>query len=311
MRELRINGILILAVDHGFGNIKSANTVFSNGMAVCDTEPAMYPDYLYYEGKYYVLNQGHKAYESEKVNDDDFYILTVAAIAKELQLRGKTKDRVHLAVGLPLKWIDAQKEEFKAYLLRESTLEFDYKNQHYEVEICGCSVMPQCYAGIAENLQYFNGLNMIADIGNGTMNVMCLMDGVPVANKTWTEILGVEQCAKRIHDAVLDKFQYDLQEVLVEKYVRTGKADVSQNYLEIMRKSAVEYVDIIFQKLKECGYNSDTMRLYFMGGGARLIELFGDYDSNRVTINHDICANAKGYEYFCYVALKRTKAYTN
>ena len=31
MRELRIDGTLILAVDHGYGNIKTANTVFSNG----------------------------------------------------------------------------------------------------------------------------------------------------------------------------------------------------------------------------------------------------------------------------------------
>ena len=32
MRELRIDGTLILAVDHGYGNIKTANTVFSNGL---------------------------------------------------------------------------------------------------------------------------------------------------------------------------------------------------------------------------------------------------------------------------------------
>ena len=84
MRELRIDGTLILAVDHGYGNIKTANTVFSNGFVERDTEPVMSTDYLYYGGKYYVLNQGYKNYTKDKVVDNDFYILTIAAIAKEL-----------------------------------------------------------------------------------------------------------------------------------------------------------------------------------------------------------------------------------
>lgn len=41
------------------------------------------------------------------------------------------------------------------------------------------------------------------------------------------------------------------------------------------------------------------MKLYIMGGGARLIEIFGDYDRDRVTFNHDI------REYYCYMILKQ------
>lgn len=46
------------------------------------------------------------------------------------------------------------------------------------------------------------------------------------------------------------------------------------------------------------------MKLYVMGGGARIVEAFGEYDTDRVTFNHDIRANAKGYEYYCYMILK-------
>ena len=38
------------------------------------------------------------------------------------------------------------------------------------------------------------------------------------------------------------------------------------------------------------------MRLYVMGGGSCLVRNFGEYDKDRVTINDDICATAKGYE---------------
>ena len=39
------------------------------------------------------------------------------------------------------------------------------------------------------------------------------------------------------------------------------------------------------------------MRLYVLGGGSCLIRNFGTFDKERVTINDDICATAKGYEY--------------
>ena len=45
------------------------------------------------------------------------------------------------------------------------------------------------------------------------------------------------------------------------------------------------------------------MRLYVLGGGSCLIRNFGKYDEKRVTINDDICATAKGYEYLSYINL--------
>ena len=47
------------------------------------------------------------------------------------------------------------------------------------------------------------------------------------------------------------------------------------------------------------------MRLYITGGGGKLIENFGSYDKDRVTIIGDICASAKGYEYFAIAQLKK------
>lgn len=307
MNQYRVDGSLIIAVDHGFGNMKTANIVFCNGMAVYDTEPIMSRDYLFFEGKYYVLNQGHKPYSSEKINDDDFYILTIAAIAKELRLRGITRERVHLAVGLPLKWRDVQQEEFKKYLLRNKHVEFTYCGSKYFVDITGCSVMPQCYAAVAEKLGSYQGLNMLADIGNGTMNVMYLQDGRTIEKKMWTEILGVKQCALLIHDAVLNKFQVELDENLLNSYLMRGRADVDEEYLKFMEETAKTYVQSIFLKLKELGYNSKLMKLHFMGGGAKLVELFGEYEPARVSFNHDICANAKGFEYFCYLAMRKQR----
>ena len=60
-------------------------------------------------------------------------------------------------------------------------------------------------------------------------------------------------------------------------------------------------------KIFDLGYNEKTMKLYVLGGGAKLLEHFSIFDRSRITFNFDINSNAKGYEYFCYVALKKKK----
>lgn len=47
------------------------------------------------------------------------------------------------------------------------------------------------------------------------------------------------------------------------------------------------------------------MRLYVVGGGNCILKNFGTYDKDRVTINDDICATAKGYELLAEQKLHR------
>ena len=92
---------------------------------------------------------------------------------------------------------------------------------------------------------------------------------------------------------------------IINDFLRYGDADVSESYLSAMKQVAEQYVQELFQKLRDYDYNEDLMKLYVMGGGARMVEMFGKYNTDRTTFNHDICANAKGYEYFCYMMLRQ------
>lgn len=150
MREYKVNGVLILACDNGYGNTKGAHVVFRTSVDVSDTPPAFSKDYLEHKGKYYILSEGHKSFVADKVMDDDTYILTLATIAKELKIRGLHEAKIHLAVGLPLKWVKAQREDFRRYMLREKFVDFKYKEERYKVEIVDCTVMPQCYAAVVD-----------------------------------------------------------------------------------------------------------------------------------------------------------------
>lgn len=84
-----------------------------------------------------------------------------------------------------MKWVQAQRESFHQYLMQNKFVQFRYKGRQYEVEIAGCTVMPQCYSAVAENLKDFKGMNLLADIGNGTMNIMYLNNGRAIESKSW------------------------------------------------------------------------------------------------------------------------------
>ena len=103
------NEIKIISVDHGYGNIKTANHCFRTGITAYDSEPLFTKDMLVYGGKFYLIGEGHKEFLPDKIKDEDYYALTLVAIAKELSAEDLTEATVHIAAGLPLTWTAGQK----------------------------------------------------------------------------------------------------------------------------------------------------------------------------------------------------------
>ncbi|MFI3254479.1 MAG: ParM/StbA family protein [Eubacteriales bacterium] len=294
-----MNDTMIIGIDHGYGNIKTASTCFKTGVECFEKEPTFKNNLLTYNGKFYTIGGEHKEFVADKVNDEDFYILTLAGIAKEMELRKISSGKVHLAVGLPLSWMSEQKDSFKTYLLRNKEVEFSFRGKEYQVEFADCNVYPQGFSAIYSRIYQFSGVNILADIGNGTMNIMYINDKVPVQEKCFTEKFGVYQCILSIRENFLKTHGITLQDSQIESILRTGRADIDEKFLKSVRESAVNYVHGIFRRLREREYNPDLMRLYVVGGGCCLVKNFGDFQANRVNIIEDICATAKGYEFIC------------
>ncbi len=62
---------IIIGIDHGYGNIKTANMVTPTGITRLDSKPTFSRNTLYYEGEYYLIGEGHKEYLPDKWNDND------------------------------------------------------------------------------------------------------------------------------------------------------------------------------------------------------------------------------------------------
>ena len=297
------NGIMIIGVDHGYGNIKTANCCFPTGIMDYESEPLFTADMLTYEGRYYLIGEGHKEFLAEKTMDDDYYLLTLVAIARELALAELTEASVYLAVGLPLTWTASQKAEFAAYLSRNEEVCFTYKKVEYRIRIVGVKVYPQGYAAVAQMKGQMKGVCMVADIGNGTMNVLYLINGKPQAGRMYTEKFGTYQCTLAAREEFMRRTRRELNDAIMDEVLRSGTADIREDDFSIIRAAAAEYVAGIFRRLREHGYDADTMTLYVTGGGGCLVRNFGKYNPDRVRFVNDICAAAKGYEFLASVQI--------
>lgn len=287
---------IIIGIDHGYGNIKTAHCCFKTGVAAYDKEPTFKSNLLVYEGRYYLIGEEHKEFISDKMADSDFYILTLAAVARELNILKLTSARVHLAAGLPLTWVSEQKDSFKAYLLQNESADFVFRGVDYHVEFAGADIFPQGFSAVADKLREFKGINMLCDIGNGTMNVMYINECRPLAKKCFTEKYGTNQCMLAVRENLMKQFGVSVDETVLERVIRHGTADISQRYLTAIRDTATEYAEGIFRRLREHEYDPELMRLYMVGGGSCILKNFGSYDKDRVILGDDICATAKGYE---------------
>ena len=272
-----IDDTFIIGIDSGYGNIKTANCCFPASVAAYDTEPVFKDNMLVYGNRFYLIGEGHKEFLADKTRDNDYYVLALAAIAREMNIKKLTSGRIRIAAGLPLTWVSGQRDDFKNYLLQNRSVEFSD----------------------------FKGVNMLCDIGNGTMNIMFINDKKPVPGNMFTEKFGTHQCLLAAREKVMRVHHTTVDDAIINRVFRFGTADINEKYLKTITDTATEYVEGIFQRLREHEYNPELMRLYVLGGGSCLIRNFGTFDKERVTINDDICATAKGYEHLAELNLRR------
>ena len=301
----KMNQTYLIGIDHGYGNMKTANCCFPTGVVKSDTEPTFVSDLLVWNGKYYSIGVGHKEFTADKFNDEDYYVLTLAAIARELWRERITEADVYIAAGLPLTWVSDQKTEFKNYLLQNNEVVFTFREVEYRINIVGAEVYPQGFAAIVNNLPSFTGVTMLCDIGNGTMNLLRIVNKKPDAQRMFTEKYGTHQCALLIREEMMKVHHASLDDAIITEILKKGTADIDGAYLETVVKTAKAYTAGIFRRLREHEYDPKLMKLYVVGGGGCLIRNFADYDESRVTVNDDICATAKGYERMLEMQLLR------
>ena len=163
---------VVIAIDHGWSNMKTVHETFTSGIREITTEPALFENVLEKDGKYYKVGSERLKVKDSKVEDENYYLLSLAATAKELERLGKRTANVYWAVGLPLTRFGKEKEAFIKYLDQNREVTFKYEKKQYHITIERISVYPQCFAAVASQISEFPAKVLVVDIGSWTVDLM-------------------------------------------------------------------------------------------------------------------------------------------
>ena len=292
---------LTIGVDHGYAAMKSKNFCFPTGLVEYEHEPYTSKNVLEYGGKYYVVGSGRQPLQKDKTLTEDYYLLTLAAIAKELAHRGaEPTAAVHLAAGLPLTSFGRDKKKFREYLLRSGTpVSFFFESQPYTATITEVTLFPQGYAAALSQPDLLDEPSVIlADIGGWTVDLMRLDNRVPNAATCRSLELGMIRCLDEIAEQIRRKLGLSMTAAQIESVLRSEVTSVDDRAKEIIHREADGYVHRLLSAITESGLDARAMPAIFLGGGTALLKRHvGATDGLcRPLILDDVCLNAKGYE---------------
>ena len=292
---------IIIGVDHGYAAMKTAHFSFHTGLVAHEHEPYTLSNVLEYGGKYYVVGSGRQPLQKDKTQTEDYYLLTLAAIAKELAYRNAgTAADIHLAAGLPLTSFGRDKKAFQDYLCRGGKpVSFRYEGQDYAVTISKVSLFPQGYAAVLTQ----NGLLdepsiIVADIGGWTVDLMRLDDRIPNAATCRSMELGMIRCLDEISEQIRRSLGLSMTAAQMESVLRGDAVHINEDARKIIDRQADAYVHRLLSAITESGLDTRAMPAVFLGGGAALLKRNVSAADGlcRPIILDDVSLNAKGYE---------------
>ena len=291
-----------LGIDHGYYAIKTKNFSFPAGVTAYSHEPYTLQDTLETDGKFFVCGTGRQPILRDKTENDSYYLLTLAAIAKELKCRGASPEcSVTIAAGLPLANFGREKKSFREYLLRSSQpVKFRFEGVPHCVTITDVKLFPQGYSALAlfPNLLRDEPSVLLMDIGGWTVDLMRLDNRIPNAATCRSLELGMIRCLDEISEQIRRSLGLSMTAAQIESVLRGDASHVNEDAKKIIYQEAERYTKRLLSAIAESGLDVRAMPAVFLGGGATLLKHHASAADGlcRPIILDDVCLNAKGYE---------------
>ena len=296
---------MLIAIDHGNKQIKlgASGRVFSSGIHESDSRPPFGDDILKYKGKYYTISDKRIPYLREKMVDDRFYILTLFAIAFEIEDLGLYDNDlmyIHLLVGLPPAHYGAQYERFEKYFKRGVIEEFEFRGKAFKIFINEAIAFPQAFAAAMPIYKYIsaNPKVVVIDIGGFTADYLLIKNGNADLSVCDSLEHGVIIMYNQITARVNSNFDILLDESDIDTILKGEHNNFDEDIKRIVNETAHTFISDLLGKLRERAIDLRSGKAVFVGGGSILlrkqIEAFGKVASPIFV--DKISANAKGYE---------------
>ena len=301
-RQERMSKTMNIGIDHGYYAIKTRHFSFPAGIAVYSHEPYTLQNTLEYGGKFFVCGTGRQPILRNKMENDNYYLLTLAAIAKEIKQRGeKAECSVNIAAGLPLAGFGREKKPFREYLLRSSQpVCFKFEGIPYKVTIEDVKLFPQGYSAIAIHPELIQNEPsvLLMDIGGWTVDLMRLDNGVPNASTCRSLELGMIRCIDETKEQVRRDVGLSVTDAQVERVLAGKACSMDEEARSIIQKQGRLYTERLLSAAMESGFDLKAIPVIMLGGGAAVVKgnLSAQDGLCRAFALIDNRVNAEGFE---------------
>lgn len=271
------------------------------------TENAQLADWIgrfQYRGKYYTLTDQRIPYRRDKTEDERFFILTLFAIAHEIEAMGQYSGslmRVQLAVGLPPAHFGVQAKRFINYFNGRGAVAFQFKGKPYAIFIENTACFPQSFSAAAATVKNLTSFPraLVVDIGGFTADYVRLRNGVPDMAACDSLENGVILLYNRICAKANAELDILLEESEIDRILRGEDQDAAPEVIALAEREAQEFINDLLSGLRERMLELKSGKVIFLGGGATLLrrQIEASGKTGQAIFVEDINANAKGYEY--------------
>jgi StbA protein. len=305
------NNRIIIGVDVGNGYTKTISSEFVSSVKdYGETKPAIEDKCLEYNGRYYVVGGERTKTKTDNKDDNTDLILALAAIGEELKNRNISDNPVSiiLSEGLPVeRCIAENKAKDIEYYLKGQWVDFEYEGVKRTVYIEDVLVNPQAVSGVMELLsnKKIPPRCLVVDIGSWTMDVLQVENYKPQSTNCHSFLNGVITCMLNCNEEIRRRTGREVLESQIQEVMRGDAMALPPKYSTIVENEVKKYVKSISDTLIENKYNTETLYVVFMGGGATLVERYGKELFPMSRFLTDIHANAIGYEQIARVVAKR------
>lgn len=78
-----------------------------------------------------------------------------------------------------------------------------------------------------------------------------------------------EQCVRQLNG--------EIDESEIQNIMRYGRSDIDDDYMAIIKSEIEDFVEKVYNSIREFGYNLKTTPIVFVGGGAVVMKNFGNH----------------------------------
>ena len=302
---------MLLGIDHGNYAVKTPEFDFVSGLAEHTVRPPMTEEILEYQGKYWTLSGKRLSYMRDKTEDDRFFILSLFAIAKELESRGKyvPMEKIQLAVGLPPEHYGLLREHFGDYFKNRGLVEFVYRGKPYRIFIDWVMVFPQAYAAVIpkSSLIVKTVRVFVIDIGGYTTDVLLLRNGKPDLQFCRSLETGIITMNNEIVRKVGALHDMRIEEEHISAVLGGQEIVLPEDIKITIKEEAERHAKEILDQLRELQVDLRANPAIFIGGGSMLLKSYLQQSPLVIQADfiEDCHANAIGYEMLAQSQMNR------